>query len=56
MSLSVVRDRLDRPDHIFPPTRLFISYTHSEVRRDPYGVVLVIAPFNYPFQARIYFY
>ena len=22
----------------------------SEIRRDPYGVVLVIAPFNYPFQ------
>lgn len=27
-----------------------------EVRRDPYGVVLVIAPFNYPFQARASFF
>jgi len=31
-------------------TPMLLVPAFSEVRHDPYGIVLVIAPFNYPFQ------
>jgi len=37
-------------NHSNPPSLLPIHASTSELRRDPYGVVLVISPFNYPFQ------
>lgn len=35
------------------PTPAWLAPATSEVRRDPYGVVLIIAPFNYPLQVRV---
>lgn len=37
-----------RPEAV--PTSALLLPAHSEIRREPYGVALLIAPFNYPFQ------
>ncbi len=37
-----------RTEHVGTPLSLQVA--HSEIRREPLGVVLIIAPWNYPFQ------
>jgi len=34
------------------PTPMLLLPAWSEIRHDPYGVVLIIAPFNFPFQVQ----
>lgn len=41
-------DGLSRPKHIATPLQNFKGV--SRIYREPYGVVLIIAPWNYPFQ------
>lgn len=38
------------PESVSTPA--WLAPASSEVRHEPYGVVLVIAPFNYPLQVR----
>jgi acyl-CoA reductase-like NAD-dependent aldehyde dehydrogenase len=41
----------DNSSTVYSLLRMFLCavQSHTEVRREPFGVVLVIGPFNYPF-------
>ena len=37
----------------FPHTHILVAPAHTEVRREPFGVALIVAPFNYPLNLAI---